>query len=996
MIANGERSRRLFGRSGECAALAGLVEDARCGNGAALVLRGEPGVGRTALVEHAVELAAGSAAELRVVRAAGREAESELTYAGLHQLCATMLGPLDRLPQPQREALEIVFGTRSGLGPDRLLVGVAVLSLLTQAAAERPLVGVVDDAQWLDQASLQALAFASRRLTGQSALVIFTVREPAARLAGLPELAGVPELAGLPATARLRELAGLPELAVGRLSDADARELLDSVVRWPLDARAREQIVLETRGNPAALLGLLRGLSPGQLAGGFRLPGAADGIPGSLLGRLDALPAATGLLLLTAAADPTGDPALVRRAAGRLEIPPEAADQAIEAGLVTFGRRVVFGDPAVRSAVYWSAPLRGRRAVHQALAWATHSQDDPDRRAWHQSHARSEPDAEVAAELERTAVRAQARGGLAACAAFLERSALMTPDVPDGRQSPDSASFAPTADIADPPHPVLAFGRPERSLTAAAAMLAAGDADAAAKLLDAAEAGGLDDHRRADAGVLRARLALAVNRGGDASRVLLDAARQLDRFDAAEARLAYLDAISATMLAGSLAVPGGTAADVAGTVAALRTVRAGQAGPAARAADVTGTPDLLLDGLTACLTEEYQTGAPTLRRALGGFGPGLSQRQQLRLLPLASAAALCLWDDRAWDTLSSRRVRVARDAGALADLPLALASLATRQALAGELAAADSLADEARVAADAAHGPPAPYGALAVAAIRGRREPAVALIDDVAEDAALRAEGFGLAAAKWATAVLGNGLGHYGEALAAAEEAVGYAGQVPLAGWALAELIEAAARTDQPGRAAAAMRRLSRIADAAGTDWALGVRARSLAMLSSGETADGLYRAAIAHLGWSRARVDLARAHLLYGEWLRREGRRVDARAQLRSAHEMLAVMGADGFAERARRELLATGETARKRTVETAADLTAQELQIALRARDGQTNPEIGAELFLSARTVEWHLHKVFAKLGVTSRRQLRSALPGPAAVVLAALAVTLQIAIG
>jgi ATP/maltotriose-dependent transcriptional regulator MalT len=518
-------------------------------------------------------------------------------------------------------------------------------------------------------------------------------------------------------------------------------------------------------------------------------------------------------------------------------------------------------------------------------------------------------------------------------------------------------------------------------------MLAAGDADAAAKLLDAAEAGPLDGRRRSDAGLLRARLAFAVNRGGDAPRALLDAARQLDRFDAADAGAAYLDAVGAAMFAGPLAVPGAMAADLARAVAAVRTVRAGQIGRARQAeptastvrvaaTEMLSTPDLLLDGLTTYLGQGPAAAAPLLRRALDQLG-GREPAQPLRVLSSASAAALCLWDDRAWETLAGRRVRVARETGALADLPLALSSLASVHVLAGELAEAESLADEARVTAEAAHGTPAPYGALGLAAIRGRRDPALALIDAVADDAALRGEGLGLAAATWATAVLGNGLGQYAEALTAAEEAVGYAGQVPLAGWAMAELIEAAARTEQPDRAAGAMRWLSQVADAAGTEWALGLRARSLAVLSSGETADDLYQAAIAHLGRSRARVDLARAHLLYGEWLRREGRRVNARTQLRQADEMLAGMGADGFAERARRELLATGETVRKRSAETAVDLTAQELQIAVRARDGRTNTEIGSEFFLSARTVEWHLHKVFAKLGIPSRRHLRRALP-------------------
>jgi hypothetical protein len=868
MAANTETRPTLYGRQDECAALAGLVKDVRHGNGAVLVLRGEPGTGKTALLDYAV----GLAADLRIIRVEGTGSETELAYAGLHQLCGSMLGLLDRLPRPQREAVEIAFGVRSGPGPDRLAVGVALLSLLVLSAAERPLVCVIEDTHRLDRASVQALAFAARRLPAGSPLVIFAVREPVA------------------------DLAGLPEMVVGGLRDGDAHDLLDAVLRWPLDERVREQLLAETRGNPRTLLELPRGASPVQLAGGFGLLGVPPGeIPGGLQRRLDGLPAQTCMLLLAAAADPTGDPALLWRTAGLLGIPGDAGDPAAEEGLVTFGSRVTFRDPVVRSAVYRSAPLRERRAAHQALAQATDPQVDPDRRAWHRSQALWEPEEEVAAELERTTARAQDRGGLPARAAFLERAALMTPQ-PARRQ--------------------------ERSMTAAAVMLAAGEPDAAAKLLDAAEAGVLDDQQQALVNLLRARLAFVGNRGGDAPLLLLNAAQRLDRFDAVQARAAYLDAIGAAMFAATLAVPGAAVADV--TLAAAR-------------ADFPGTSGLLVDGLAACFGEEHLAGAPILRRALNGFGRDMTGAEELRWLPMACAGALRLWDERAWDTLSSRHVRLAREAGALTDLPLALTSQACLHLLAGELAAAESLAGEALAIAEAANARPIPYCTLGLAAVRGHQGAALALIDSAAQDAALRGEGLGLAVAHWATAVLHNGLGQYGEARSAAEDAVEYGGSQTVAYWAMAELIEAAARTEQPGRAALAMRHLSRAASAAGTDWALGIRARSLALLSTGATADDLYRTAIKRLSQSRARLDLARAHLLYGEWLRRENRRVDAREQLRCAHEMLAAMGADGFAERARRELLATGETVRKRTVQTVTELTAQELQIA--RRQGRTN---------------------------------------------------------
>ena len=910
MVVNSERGPRLYGRRAEQETLAALVDGVRRGRGAACVVRGEPGTGKTALLNYT----AGLAADLRLARVAGAESEKGLEYAGLHQLCGPLLRLLERMPGPERGVLEIVFGMRTGPAPDRFRVALAILGLLSEAAAERPLICVIDDAQWLDHASAQALAFAARRLSSQSALVLFAAREPAA------------------------DLAGLPEMMLGALRHADARELLASVVRWPLDERVREQIVAETHGNPGTLRELLGGLSPAQLAGGFGLPDVLPRLIASdLTRRLSDLPAQTRLLMLVAAADPTGDPTLVWQAAAQLRIPREAAFPAMEAHLVTFGGRVVFRDPRLRSTAYHCAPLRDRRAAHDALARATNPQVAPDRRAWHRSHAVWEPDEEVAAELERTAVRAQARGGLAASAAFFKRASAATPD---------------------------ATLRSDRTLAAAEAVLAMGDHDAAAKLLEAADAWLPDDHRQARGALVRGQIAYTAGRDGDAPQLLLDAARRLERFDARQAQVAYLDAISATVFAGRLATPGGTAIDVA---------RALRRTPFADSADA---PASLLAGLAACFGEGYQAGAPGLRRALDGFGRDMAAAEELRWLPLASYAALQLWDDQAWYTLSKRYVQLARDFGALGQLPSALTSLACLHLLTGEPAAAQPLTQEARAIADATGGRLFPYDALGLAALGGRQDAALELIEGARQDAVLRGEGRGIAATKWATAMLYNGLGRYGEALSAAEEADQYAGAPTTSGWVLSELIEAAVRSGQPGRAAWAIRQLSESASVAGTDWALGVKARSLALLSEGEPAEELYRAAIRHLSQCRARVDLSRAHLLYGEWLRRENRRVDAREQLRRAYETLTAMGAEGFADRARRELLATGENARKRTVETVGDLTAQERQIAVRARNGHTNTEIGAELFLSPRTVEWHLRKVFMKLGITSRRQLRDAL--------------------
>ena len=903
---------RLYGRQAECERLAKLVDGVRDGGSAVLVVHGEPGTGKTALLD----FTAGLDTSLHVVRAAGAEPETELAFGGLHRLCGTMLDLLGRLPGPQREALEIAFGLRAGTGPDRFLVGLAVLGLLASSAADHPLICVIDDAHWLDQASRQALGFAARRLATGGLLVLFATPEP------------IPDLAGLPA------------MALGGLRDADARDLLASVVRWPIDDRVRDQILAEAGAIPGALLGLLREVSPSQLAGGLGLPDVlSGGVSGPLFAELSELPGETRQLLVLAAADPTGDPALLWRACPHLGITSEAVVPAVEGGLIAFGSRVVFRDHAVRSTAYRCARLRERRSAHRALAQATDPRTDPDRRVWHQAKALTELDEDVAAELERVADRAQARGGLGAAAAFLERAATATPD---------------------------AARRAERSLAAASVMLQAGEPGAAAKLLDLTETETLDDHRQARADLVRARLAFTVDRGGDAAQLLLDAARQLSRFDGVQSRTAYLDAIRAALSAGRRAALGATMADVA------RAAREGSSG--APGAELPGPPDALLAGLAASFCGELALGASLLRRAIGGLPGELTATAELSLVPLAYAGALQVWDDRAGDALASRYVGLARMKGALSELPSALNALSWMRLLAGDLAAADSLAAEAQAIAEATGIRAAPYGALGVAALRGHEESALALINSSRQDAALRGEGLGVAAAKWAAALLHNGLGKYAQALSEAEEAIEHAGP-PVAGWPMAELVEAAARSGQPGRAEGAMRALSGSATASGTDWALGIQARSQALLSDRED---LFRAAIDHLGRSRARVDLARAHLLYGEWLRRENRRADAREQLHRADEMLGAMGAAAFAERARRELLATGETVRRRAPGADRDLTPQEMQIAMHAREGKTNREIGAELFLSARTVEWHLHKVCAKLGVTSRRQLKDALRG------------------
>jgi len=902
----------LTGRPRERGVLDRFVVGVRAGEGQALVVRGEPGVGKTVLLDYL----AGRASGCRVARAAGVQSEMELAFAALHQLCAPMLDHAKSLPVPQREALRTAFGLSAGPVPDRFLVGLAVLGLLSETAGERPLICIVDDQQWLDRASAQALGFAARRLAADPVGLVFAARVPG------------------------EDVAGLPELVVEGLAEDDAAALLESVLTGPLDAQVRDRIIADTHGNPLALLELPRGLTPAQLTGGFGVSSAMplDGRIEKSFGRqLETLPAQTQRLVQLAAADPTGDPVLVWRAAGRLAIGPGAAGPAAEAGLAEFGARVRFRHPLVRSAAYRSASVQTRRELHGALAEATDPAADPDRRAWHRAQAAPGPDEEVAAELEHSAGRAQRRGGLAAAAAFLEQSARLT---------------------LDPAR------RAQRALAAAQAKHQAGALDAALGLLAMAQAGPLDELQRARSDLLRAQIAFASSHGRDAPPLMLSAAKQLEALDAGLARKTYLEAFTAALFVGRLSPAVG---DVA------RAARTAPAPPAPARA-----PDLLLDGLALLVTEGYAAGTPALRRALlTARSQDISAEEGLGWLWLAERAAMAVWDDETWHILASRHIKLAREAGALSELPLAVRSRILLHTHAGELQQGAALIAEAQAVADATGSQLAPYGATGIAAFRGHEAEATELIQANMDGVTSRGEGRGVTSG-YSAALLYNGLGHYDKALAAAEQVCEY-DDIGVLGWSLTELVEAAVRSSQPARASDALQRLTETTRASGTDWAFGTEARSRALLSEGETAENCYREAIERLGRTRMRPAVARAHLLYGEWLRRENRRRDARAELRTAHGLFTTMGMEAFAERTRRELLATGDTVRKRTAETASELTAQEAHIARLAADGRTNVEIGTQLFLSTRTVEWHLSKVYTKLGVGSRRELRRALASP-----------------
>jgi DNA-binding NarL/FixJ family response regulator len=906
------RQPTLRGRADECALLDTLVDAIRRGEGRSVVVRGEAGIGKTALLEYLVRSASG----VTVLRAVGVESEMELAYAGLHQLCASLLDRLDRLPTPQRQALEIAYGLSAGGAPDRFLVGLAVLSLLSEAADERPILCLVDDAQWLDRASALTLAFVARRLLAERVGVVFAAREPG------------------------EELAHLPELEVHGLLRDDARALLGATVWLRLDERVRDRIVAETHGNPLALLELPRGLTARQLAGGFGLveaQGLAGRIEESFVRRVETLSDDARRLLLVASAEPTGDPLLLLAASERLGIAVSAVDAETD-GLLALGERVTFRHPLVRSAVYRTATKQQRREVHLALAEATDRSVDPDRRAWHLATAAAGPNEPVAAALEQSAGRAQARGGLAAAAAFLHRSVVLSRDPKQ---------------------------RVRRALAAAQASLDAGIFEGALETLALAEASTPDELQAAHAELLRGQIAFASSMGTTAPPLLLNAAQRLEPLDPDLARETYLDAWGAALFAGRFASAGSLVEVCRAAASAPRPTRPRQAS------------DLLLDGWATLFTEGRAAAAPLLRRATAMFADEASPVQEnFRWGWMTTIPPNLLWDEDSWHAISARHLKEARDAGALARLPIDLADWGIFVAWCGDFGAAGVAIAEAEAITKATGTHIAPYAQLLLSALRGQSD-ASPLIESTIRDAEQNGQGLSVQWAEWTSAILFNGLGRYDRALTSAQRAAEETPQLQVSPWASTELIEAAVRSGRPDVAAGALERVMAATAASSTDWGRGMQARCRALLSEGESAERLYREAIERLARTRRRPELARAHLLFGEWLRRENRRVDAREQLRTAHEMLVGIGMEAFAERARQELQATGEKVRRRTVETRDDLTAQERQIARLARAGLSNPEIGAQLFLSPRTVEWHLRNVFTKLGIRSRRELASVLP-------------------
>ncbi|MWB97836.1 helix-turn-helix transcriptional regulator [Agromyces seonyuensis] len=925
----------LIGRRREQERLDRLIASVRGGESRALVIRAEAGLGKTLLLDHLAAQARGC----RVLRVVGVESEMELAHAGLQQLCAPIVDGIDALPEPQSLALGVALGLRTGPAPDRFLLGLAVLGLLSHAAEAQPLLCLVDDAQWLDQASSQVLTFAARRLVAESVGLVFAVREP------------VDE-----------RFAAIEDLVVRPLDDDAARTLLGSVLSGPIDPAVRDRIIAEAHGNPLALVELHRGVGEfGPPAIGRTGMGAK--LEDAFRRRIERLSPETRRMLLIAALEPVGDPALVLAAGAEFDLDDSAIVPAIEAELLELGGRLRFRHPMARSAVLAAESAADRRAAHRAIAEATDPDRDPDRRAWHLAESTIGFDEEIAAELVHSADRARLRGGMVAAARFHARGAELTPD----RRL-----------------------RSRRTLMAAEDTLRAGAANEALRLLDRIEPGLLDAHQRARAELVRGH-AQFYTRGTDSVGILLEAARSLESYDGHAAVATYSDALIRALLAGSTDRDAGIEQVAAGILAADPSDLDARSGAAFEA----------LRGLAILIRDGYAAAAPTLRAALAalrspaavagsgrrtdprrGLGADVSEGiRAMSWMPLTCLVARVLLDDAVLEECSREFVDACLADGVLSRLAMATAEYYPVLLMSGRIAEAEGLHERVRDVMSATDVPAHPDRGGWFAAYRGDDEAARRSSEAVHARVAARRERQWLLADAVVAGVLHNSQARYAEALAATTTVDGHPFDLGMAGWVLPEQVEAAVRSGDPELGRAAAERLDEIAAASGTDLAVGLAARSAALLADDADAEALYLAAIDALARTRIGTAQARAHLLYGEWLRRQNRRVEARESLRLAHERFVADGAHAFAERAARELSATGEIVHRSAVGPVDELTAQERQIARLAAGGATNPEIGAQLFLSPRTVEWHLRKVFGKLAVTSRRQLAAALRDPAA---------------
>jgi DNA-binding NarL/FixJ family response regulator len=911
-------SRPLVGRRVERGRLDAFVAAVRSGQSQALVLRGEAGIGKSALMEHVAARAEGC----RVLVGVGVQADTELAFAALHQVLSPLLGGVDRLPPPQRDAVKVAFGLLAAPPPDRFLVGLAVLNLLSHAASEEPILCLIDDEQWLDKASVHALAFVARRLEAEGVGIVFAGRRSDPLLEKLPEL------------------------VIEGLDEGEARLLLGLSLVGPLDPRFREQLLAETHGNPLALLELPRVVSPAEMAGGFALPSVmplSDRIEESFRRRFESLPPETRRLLLIAAAEPTGSPPLLWRAAETLGVPRAALDAALDASLIDVDVRVLFRHPLVRSAVYRSALVSEQREVHRALAAVTDPGTDPDRRAWHRALATDGPDEEIARDLELSARQAQARGGLAAAAVFLERSAALTPEI---------------------------GARASRLLAAARAKRDVGDLEVALGLISAAESGVASLACEAEMKRLRGQIAFDRRQLKDAVRLFTEAARLFEMFDPSAARETRGEALCAAVWAGDL--HGTWGIQFAATAAAA----------AAPPTELVRPIDRVVAAFATRYTDGTAASAPLFARAVKAFldldvGPGQVDQWfwlvRSRISPMM--LGLETWDARSWHDLAARQVAVARELGAALHLQYGLHSLACVAAFMGELTAAEECASEARLIADVTDTPRLPYSEMVVAAYRGNAPEATRAIADILQEAQTWQVNVHLTFANWARALLNNALGHHDIARTAG--LVAFEGiDVAFGPLVVPELAEAASRMGDRALLDKLDKWISEQAGAAPTQWARALAALIRALATYDDSADQSYREAIRCFADASQRLSAARAQLLYGEWLRRRHRSGDARHHLKQAHGAFVAMRSDAFAARALHELRGAGEPVLRPVPRRGIDLTAQELQIARLALDGLTNPEIGTRLFLSPRTVQYHLRKVFEKLGIRSRIQLTQVL--------------------
>jgi DNA-binding CsgD family transcriptional regulator/nucleoside-triphosphatase THEP1 len=903
----------LLGRRDECEQLDGLLGEVREGRTRTLIIHGEAGVGKTTLLEYAIA----TATDFRVVRVAGVEAETSFDLAALHQVLLPFLPRLDALPVPQRRALSRVFGRTGGPVPDRFLVGLASLTLLADAAVEQPLLVVLDDAQALDQASTTLLAFIARRLDADRVAILVAFRDPVEQTPWLEEI---------------------PELHLSGLQENDARALLASA---GLAEPSHEQALATAAGNPLALVELASAAALLQAGGPSAwtepLP-IGDRLQEYFLRRVLELPTDSQELLLLAAVERHGDGDLILRAAAKLAIADQAAGPLEAERLLTFQPSVGFRHPLIRSAVYHGASPPRRQRAHAALAAAL-GPDEADRRAWHRAAASPDLDEDVAGELEASAVRARDRGGYRASAALLVRAAELTPD---------------------------ADRRRLRFVHAASDAFAAGAPAVAKDLLEKAVPGLNDPVVWTEVRLLEAQTQFALGESSTVPAALVEVAKALEPLDVSRARATLLDAWMAALYAGRSAGE----ADERSIYRLARGIPRPPQMPEAPA-------DLLLDGI-ALLDVDYPAGVLRLRRAIQAcLNDKGAEEEDLRLVFFASQVAIELWDEQAQQALAARAVGSARRRGALTLLLPALGYQSLGEIQRGQFAAAETTLAQGDDLAEAI-GSKGFFGAfdrLPLLVWRGDERRARVVAAAAMRESVVQGQGGRVTSARAALAILELGLGNYEAARLAAQpvydEDPFYFGTV-----ITPDLIEAAARSDARELAVAALKRLSTRARASGTPKALGLLARSSALLANNADAEPLYAAAVEHLRRSHALPELARAHLLFGEWLRHRQRRHDARDQLRTAYELFDSIGANAFAARARVELLATGERPRRRAFETRDELTPQEAAIARLVSEGGTNREIAARLFISPSTVDYHLRKVFRKLGVKSRTELARVL--------------------